>query len=352
MNYLRLLKSPRNIFSIVANRSLLIPLLAVVGATASTTQAKIIHASSPDLLVVVGAGGTDVFEEQFNAWISVINEATLASQSSVTFIGTEDPGIGTEDPREETDRERLEEILTSPKQNKQTARWIILVGHGTYANDNAKFNLRGPDVTAKQLGQWLDSSRRHTVVVNCASASGPFIDRLSGDKRVVITATKSGNEKDFALFGKYFMQALIDDASDLDHDESVSALEAFIRASKQVDQYYASADELATEHALIDDNGDKKGTPANFFRGARPVGQAKEGSPIDGYVSARSILWNWGEKLDLTSEQLTRRDELERMHESLRVRRESMSEEEYDQALLPIMSELARLYISDAEDAD
>ena len=107
------------------------------------------------------------------------------------------------------------------------------------------------------------------MIVNCASASGPFVNRLSGENRIVVTATKSGTEHNYARFGEYFARAIASPDSDLDHDDEVSVHEAFLRASAEVRQFYETEDRILTEHALIDDNGDGKGTPASMFRGMR-----------------------------------------------------------------------------------
>ena len=104
----------------------------------------------------------------------------------------------------------------------------MLIGHGTFDGREAKFNLRGPDVTDVELADWLLPFKRPVVVINCASASGPFINRLSGANRVVVTATKSGNEINFARFGQYIAEAIADPRADLDKDGQVSLLEAFL----------------------------------------------------------------------------------------------------------------------------
>ena len=158
----------------------------------------------------------------------------------------------------------------------------MLIGHGTFDGREAKFNLRGPDMTDLELSEWLAPYKRPVVVINCASASGPFINRLSGSNRVVITATKSGYETNFARFGQYLAEAIADPHADLDKDGQVSLLEAFLTASSRVDEYYRTHSQLATEHALLDDNGDRLGTPPNWFRGVRATQRAKDGAALDG----------------------------------------------------------------------
>jgi hypothetical protein len=65
------------------------------------------------------------------------------------------------------------------------------------------------------------------LVVNMTSASGGALDTLGKENRVVITATKSGTEKNATVFARYWVEALRDAAADTDKNESVSALEPF-----------------------------------------------------------------------------------------------------------------------------
>ena len=120
------------------------------------------------------------------------------------------------------------------------------------------------------------------MVIHCGSASGPFLNRLSGENRVIVTATRSGDEQNYARFGQYLAEAIADPRADLDKDGQVSLLEAYLSASSRVDEYYKTHSQLATEHALLDDNGDRLGTPADWFRGVRATRRAKDGAALDG----------------------------------------------------------------------
>ena len=128
-------------------------------------------------------------------------------------------------------------------------------------------------------------------MINCASSSAPFINRLSAPDRVVVTATKSGYELNYARFGDYLSAPSPTPAADLDKDEQTSLLEAFLLASGRVAEFYEQEARLATETALIDDNGDGQGTPAAWFRGVRAVRRAKTGRARTdrGPISSTSI---------------------------------------------------------------
>ena len=208
----------------------------------------------------------------------------------------------------------------------------------------AKFNLRGPDVTDLELSEWLAPYKRPVVIINCASASGPFINRLSGNNRVVVTATKSGYETNFARFGQYLAEAIADQHADLDKDGQVSLLEAFLTASSRVDEYYRTHSQLATEHALLDDNGDRLGTPANWFRGVRATQRAKDGAALDGTRAHQLHLIPSDRERGIPAEIRQQRDQLELSIAALRDQKDKLGEEEYYVRLEKLMVELARLY--------
>ena len=87
----------------------------------------------------------------------------------------------------------------------------------------------------------------------------------------------------FARFGQYLAEAIADPRADLDKDGQVSLLEAFLTASNRVERVLSHPiAQLATEHALLDDNGDRLGTPADWFRGVHATKRAKDGAAPDG----------------------------------------------------------------------
>ena len=216
----------------------------------------------PCVVIVVGASGAPEYAAQFR-------QSADRWQAAAKKAGAESIRIGLSEQSGVTDRERLKSILAEKAKDALEPLWIVLIGHGTYDGREAKFNLRGPDMTDLELSEWVAPYKRPVVIIDCASASGPFINRLSGNNRVVVTATKSGYEINFTRFGQYLAEAIADDHADLDKDGQVSLLEAFLTASSRVDEYYRTHSQLATEHALLDDNGDRLGTPPNWFRGVR-----------------------------------------------------------------------------------
>ena len=220
-----------------------------------------------------------------------------------------------------------------------------MIGHGTDDRRSAKFNMRGPDITARWLAEQLKACERPLAVLCCFSSSGPFLNQLSDPGRVVVTATRSGAERNYSRFGKFLADALTGDATeaDLDKDEQTSLLEAFLLASKRTEQFYADENRLATEHALLDDNGDHRGTPADWFHGIRPVKAPNDGQ-LDGCRATQMVLRPSARERDAPAEFTNRRDLLERQIAELRSRRDTLEEQEYYRQLEQLLVPLAELY--------
>ncbi|MBC7821598.1 MAG: hypothetical protein IAG10_32330 [Planctomycetaceae bacterium] len=295
------------------------------------------------VLVVVGAEGTDEYGQQFRQWADRWADAAKRGHADFAQIGLE--AAGKADDRDLLKR-RLSEAAGSgaPRRAQAEPLWLILIGHGTFDGKVARFNLRGPDVSAGELAEWLKPVEQPIAIINCTSSSGPFLNELSGPNQVVIAATKSGHEYNFARFGDYLSAAISDPKADLDKDEQTSLLEAFLLASSRVNEFYASEGRLMTEHALLDDNGDKLGTPADWFQGVRATKSAKNGATVDGTRAARLHLVRSSREEQLSATHRARRDELEAELAELRQRKSQIAEDEYLQQIEPLLVELARLY--------
>ena len=224
--------------------------------------------------------------------------------------------------------------------------WLVLLGHGTFDRNIAKFNLRGKDVESKELQKWLEDCKRPLIVINGFSCSGAFLQPLHKENRVVISATKSGAELNFSRFGGYLAESLTDMKADVDHDDQVSLLEAFLLASSKVNAFYESDARLVTEHALLEDNADGKGISADFFVGIRAEMKAKGGAALDGRGAHRYILKASEDAVKLSQEQTIERDRIESAIEQLRTRKSTMSVDDYYAELESLAVQMAELYQS------
>jgi hypothetical protein len=243
-----------------------------------------------------------------------------------------------------SDHDRLRQELAAEPKEGAAELWLVLVGHGTFDGKEAKFNLRGPDLATAELAEWLKPFRRPLAIIDTSSASAPFLAKLSAPGRVVVTSTRSGFEQNYSRFGKFFAEAIADPASDLDKDEEVSLLEAFLSAAHRTTEFYKTEGRLATEHALIDDNGDGLGTPADWFRGVRATKQARDGASLDGARAQQFHLVRSAAERELPAAVRARRDELELAVAKLRETKAKLTADEYFARLEKLLLELAALY--------
>jgi len=335
-------------FSISDFRFLWAPVVVVlvfnVGACLASEPGKP-SAERPAVIVVVGAVGADEYRAQFVKWAQLWEQA--CSKGKAKFIS-----IGLDEIQNPDDRTTLQQTLAVESQQTNAALWLVLIGHGTFDGRTAKFNLRGPDISADDLAEWLKPALRPLIVINSASSSAPFLSILSAPERVVITATKSGYEQNYTRFGEYLAGAIAEPKADLDKDGQTSLLEAFLTASHRVDEFYLAAGRLATERALLDDNGDGLGTRADWFRGIRPVQTAEDGAALDGYRAHQFHLVLSEAENKMPLELRAKRDRLELEVVKLRDSKDKFSEEEYFSRLESMLYDIAQIYEQTGQNED
>ena len=312
----------------------------IVGAAVVILGLLSVPPPSPDrptVIVVVGAEGETNYGKTFAASADRWEQAGQRGGSSVVQVGRDDAA---------EDKSRLRAVIEAELKSDRPTQplWLVLIGHGTYDGKEAKFNLRGPDVSDEELAQWLAPCKRPLAVINCASSSAPFLTRLSGDDRVVITATRTGSEENITRFGEHLAATIADPSGDLDKDGQTSLLEAFLAASHRVGEFYREQGRIQTEHALLDDNGDKLGIGADFFKGLRAVRGARDGAPLDGPRARQWHLVLSPAEQAMPADRRARRDELELAVEALRQKKATMPEADYYARLDPLLLDLAQLY--------
>lgn len=290
---------------------------------------------APDTRVILlrGADGAEEYGKAFSEEVALWEKAAEKAGAPSLVIG---PEAG------EQALEKLRAELAKTLQEPPAALWLALIGHGTFDGREAKFNLAGPDLTPAALAEMLAGFGGELIFIHTGSASQPFAKALKGDKRVLVTATKSGDEVFYTRFGQPFAEAIggLPEA-DLDQDDQVSVLEAFLFAADRVRSWYEERERIATEHAILDDNGDGVGTRSEVFEGARPKPGTPE--PVDGDRARQVALVLSAEEQKLTAEQRQRRDELERQVEALKKKREALGDDAYYAELEKVLLELARI---------
>jgi len=281
-------------------------------------------------MTVAGLGGEPDYEQRFKALaddLDRILKAPGATNHVTTLSGPE------------ATRAHLTDSLQmiADEVGSDDDFVLMLIGHGSYDGREYKFNLVGPDITAGALAELCNKIKsRRQLIVNTTSSSGASIRAFARRDRAVIAATKSGTEKNATVFARYWVDALRDSTSDVDKNETITALEAFQYATAKTAAFYESQKRLATEHAVFADAGN-----AETVR----VASTSTGA---GRLLATFCVINLGAAGAAAKDPakrglLTKKEQLEAQIDVLKYQRAAMAPEDYKRQLTEALVALAKV---------
>ena len=266
------------------------------------------------MVTVAGLGGEPDYEQRFQLLATDTDKILKSGGSSDRVVET----FKGADATKAKITASLNQIAAQAK--PQDVLVLMMIGHGTFDGTQYKFNLPGPDISGAELAGLLNKvSATRQLVVDMSSASGGAAAALKKDGRTVITATKSGMEKNATVFARFWVEALRDPAADSDKNEVVSALEAFHYAQTKTTAFYSDQKRLATEHPQLEDP------------------QKAAAFPLVRYGSAAAVITDPA-KRDLVS----KKEEIENKIDALKFEKDLMSPEEYKRQLNTLLLELAK----------
>jgi hypothetical protein len=319
-------------------------------ACAAAVAAGVAWAPSPRLpaqgltyvVVITGVGGepkyTQAFTSAATSFLHAVQTRGGVPDSTVYFLAEKADGPEMHRVRGVANKANVESAFAEIARRATVSDqlFVMLIGHGSGTEGDARFNLVGPDMTAADFAKLLAAiPTKRVAFVNASSASGEFVKALSAPGRVVVTATKSGFERNESVFARYFVAAYATDGADADKDGRVSVLEAFDYARREVARSYEQDKRLLTEHAQLDDNGD--GTPT-----AEPTARTPDGGIARAFFvgGGASAVASNDPRLAPLLEQKAR---WEAKVDSLRRKKASMDAATYDRELETALLELAKV---------
>jgi uncharacterized caspase-like protein len=265
------------------------------------------------VLTVAGLGGEPDYDQRF----------TLLANDTDKLLkeGATDRVVETLKGADATKAKMEASLSKIASQAKQADAFVLMmIGHGTFDGTEYKFNLPGPDISGTELASLMNKiPAGRQLVVDMTSASGGATAAFKKDNRTVITATKSGMEKNATVFARYWVEALRDRSADVDKNETISALEAFQYADKKTAGFYTEQKRLATEHAQIDDQ------------------QRAASFPLLRFGSAASVA-NDPAKKDLVA----KREEIENKIDALKYQKSLLAPADYTKQLTALLIELSK----------
>ena len=287
-------------------------------------------------LVITGAAGGATYAQKYDAWrisfVSTLREKLGYDDAHLVVLADHDSaGVA------RATRENVQRALADLRRRLTTddLLFVLLIGHGTSLDgEEAKFNLVGPDLSASEWADLIKPIPGRLAFVDTTSASFPFMRKLGGHGRVILTATDSAAQQFETVFPEFFVKAFDDPAADLDKNGRVSLWEAFSYASAGVRQWYDQHGRLPTERALLDDDGDG-------------IGREAQSPGLDGAIARVTYLEPdaaaSGDGDAAAGGLVKKKADLEARIEALKARKSTMAPDEYAAELEALLTELARV---------
>jgi hypothetical protein len=306
-------------------------LAAIVLACAAVLgTARPALAQETHLLVVTGVEGDAEHGDQFYKWAVALLDAAKKkgglADTSITYLADKverDPARIRGRSTSDNVRKAFADLAEHARPSDEV--FIVLIGHGSFDGRVAAFNLPGPDLTVPDYAKLLDKIRSARVVfVNTASSSGEFAKGLAGPGRVIVTATRTGGERNETRFPSYFVEAFTGDAADRDRNGRISVGEAFEYAKAKVQQEFERGGYVLSEHATLEDGG--TGAAGTLYLESERARSADVATVSDPALRTA----------------LEEQRQLEDQIAGLKLRKPSMSQEQYDQELEKLVTALAQ----------
>lgn len=312
--------------------------LSAVAIVAVMVPGLRVSAQAPEhyALIVTGASGGQEYADKYASWrdtfARILRETLRYPDDHILLLSEQAEGRVRQATRENL-RAAFAQLQQKMTANDQLL--VLFIGHGVSGDeDEAKFNLVGPDVSAGELDELLKPIAGRIVFVNGASGSFPFLAKLSAKNRIIVTAAASAAQQYETVFPEYFIGAFAGLAGDIDKNGRVSIWEAFVFATDRVKRWYDEQTRLSTERALLDDNGDG-------------IGREPQTQGPDGPVAQTTFLQvpvRLMEPSDTVLGALTRRRAtLEADLDRLRANKANLQDADYSAQLEKLLVEIAQL---------
>ena len=287
-------------------------------------------------LIITGASGGETYQRKYDTWraafLATLRERFAYQPERLLVLAeTESDGV------QKATRANVHRVLGDLRRRltKDDQLLVMLIGHGTSLDgEDAKFNLVGPDMSASEWADLLRPIPGRLVFVNTTGASFPFLHKIAGRNRVVLTATDSAAQQFETVFPEYFVRAFGDAAADLDKNGRVSIWEAFTYASAAVRQWFEQKGQLPTERPLLDDTG------AGIGREAGNPGTDGAVAGVTFLAPEPATALPGDTALGALQKRLA---ELQTALEELKAKKATMPPDQYDAELEKLVLEIARV---------
>lgn len=266
-------------------------------------------------LIICGLSGDAAHHKVFAETAAKLHEGLVKqlgfASRDVQLLFGDDPQDSDVEPIKSSRRSTREELEKSAAELRGQLRpedtlWVIVLGHSHYDGKHSWLNLPGPDIHQLDFAKLFSGvTAGQQVFVITTPTSGFYLKPLSVKGRIVITATEVDWETNETEFPHELARVLSAPPAmqefDIDEDGVMTVFDLYMTVVRNLAQSYLDRELLATEHALLDDNGDGRGTDVQIdFLTEEQGGRAKQKKSTasskltasDGQV-AKSIVLPW-----------------------------------------------------------
>ncbi len=304
------------------------------------------------VLLIGGLGGNAEYASTFQQYLfdarqAFIDQFQVPPANITVLAGSSEGSDDFIDDVSTADNIRAQFDRLAARSDTTDLVFVVLFGHGSFNGEEASLNIPRRDLGDSDFAELLRSVAADRIVfVNTAPSSGPFIEALSARDRIVITATRSGRQRNETIFPRYFVEALSSPSADIDQDNRLSVAEAFRYGAEMTNQWFEENGNVQSEHALLDDTGDGNGARVNELADAGD-GNLAAITYFGGSEPSSVAAANTGSDSSAANQARTR--QLEEKIAALKSRKNSMNTSEYYDQLEQLLIRLAR--ISQAADS-
>lgn len=220
----------------------------------------------PRIVVFAGNPGNEEHHAIYETLLGQLSSAFterfgISEQRIQIFYGPKAAGYAGPSSRENILAE-LNRLQQESEAGDQSPIWLLVIGHANKVKGGALYNLPGPDLSFRDFGREVAKIPKEVpmVIWGTTTVSQPLIRAVKGPQRVVISATGPKDPENETEFPLALAAALQEDATDTNSDGQVSVPELFMATRAKVRAVYESGGYLIKEQALLDGNGDGRGT--------------------------------------------------------------------------------------------
>ena len=265
-------------------------------------------------ILVCGLAGDEEHRERFSQSLELLyaglTEHHGFAPENVHVLWGNEPmdqdGAGVRASRGVASRETIADAAETVRRSlaPEDALWVIVLGHAHFDGRYSWLNVEGPDIQHLEFGRLFEEMRsREQVFLITTPSSGYYLRSLAAPGRIVIAATEPDLEVNETLFPHKLAAALggppPTEEIDFNQDGRVTLLDVYLWTTREVAEEYATGELLATEHSLLDDNGDGRGTEIQIdylpeeLGGRLRAGQDPPARPAGDGVRAAELILVW-----------------------------------------------------------